>query len=156
MSRDRAKLTLKLTSRLVLQNIGPVGSPGMPEAGYIPIPKKLAQAGVKDMLRISDGRMSGTASGAVVLHVVPEASIGGPLAVVQDGDRIRLDVETRQLDLLISAEEMATRLDRWRASTATAELEAKKKVRGYKGLYRRSVLQADKGADFDFLTSEGC
>ena len=92
---------------LVLKNIGPKGAPGMPEAGYLPIPKKLARAGVKDMVRISDGRMSGTAAGTIVLHVTPEAAIGGPLAWVQSGDRIRLDVETRELMLLVSDEEMA-------------------------------------------------
>lgn len=138
-----------------MQNIGPVGNPGMPEAGYIPIPKKLARAGVKDMLRISDGRMSGTASGAVVLHVAPEAGIGGPLAAVRDGDRIRLSVEARELSLLVSAEEVATRLHEWGASPAAAGLEDGKKARGYRGLYRRSVLQADRGADFDFLTVDG-
>lgn len=153
MKRDLSGYSL--ISRLVLQNIGPVGNPGMPEAGYIPIPKKLAQRGVKDMLRISDGRMSGTASGAVVLHLAPEAGIGGPLAAVRDGDRIRLDVETRELTLLISPEEMATRLAEWRASPSAARSEAGKTERGYKGLYKRSVLQADRGADFDFLTAEG-
>ncbi|ORX34508.1 dehydratase family protein 2 [Kockovaella imperatae] len=140
---DDPDLDVDEDSVLVLQNIGPVGNPGMPEAGYIPIPKKLAQRGVKDMLRISDGRMSGTAGGAVILHVTPEAAVGGVLAIVQDGDRIKLDVETRRLDLLVSSQEIATRLTAWRSG-----------VRGYRGLYRRSVLQADKGADFDFLTGE--
>ncbi|MFP6689405.1 MAG: IlvD/Edd family dehydratase, partial [Alphaproteobacteria bacterium] len=98
---------------LVLRNAGPIGAPGMPEAGYIPIPKKLAQAGVKDMLRISDARMSGTAFGAVVLHLCPEAAVGGPLALVQNGDRIRLDVPARRLDVLVSEKELATRRAAW-------------------------------------------
>ena len=126
----------------------------MPEAGYIPIPKKLAQKGVKDMLRISDGRMSGTASGAVVLHVAPEAAVGGPLAIIKDGDRIKLDVETRQLNILISDEDIARRLEVWRSGPKAKGMAQAKEARGYKGLYRRTVLQADKGADFDFLVAE--
>lgn len=116
----------------------------MPEAGYIPIPKKLARKGVKDMVRISDGRMSGTAGGA---HVSPEAAAGGPLAAVRDGDRIRLDVEARTLELLVDAPEILKRLDDWRAEQGTDD----KPERGYRGLYKRSVLQAEFGADFDFL-----
>lgn len=115
----------------------------MPEAGYIPIPKKLAQKGVKDMVRISDGRMSGTASGAVVLHVAPEAAVGGPLWAVRDGDVIELDVERRRLHLNVPDVELQRRLNTFQA-LATAD-------RGYKKLYQNSVLQADKGADFDFL-----
>jgi dihydroxy-acid dehydratase len=115
----------------------------MPEAGYIPIPRKLAQRGVKDMVRISDGRMSGTASGAVVLHVSPEAAVGGPLAAVQDGDEIELDVAARSLRLLVSEEDITERL-----KGITIKPTA---TRGYRKLYLESVLQADQGADFDFL-----
>jgi dihydroxy-acid dehydratase len=127
------------TLRLVLQNIGPKGHPGMPEADYIPIPRKLAQRGVKDIVRISDGRMSGTASGAVVLHVSPEAAVGGPLAAVQDGDEIELNVEARSLRLVDIVE---------RLKGLTIQPTAS---RGYRKLYLESVLQADQGADFDFL-----
>ena len=128
---------------MVLQNIGPLGHPGMPEAGYIPIPRKLAEQGVKDMVRISDGRMSGTASGAVVLHIAPEAAAGGPLWAVRDGDTITIDVETRSLHLGISDEELENRLKAFRP------LEVAE--RGYKRLYQQNVLQADTGADFGFL-----
>jgi dihydroxy-acid dehydratase len=131
------------TLRLVLQNIGPKGHPGMPEADYIPIPRKLAQRGVKDIVRISDGRMSGTASGAVVLHVSPEAAVGGPLAAVQDGDEIELNVEARSLRLVVSEEDIVERL-----KGLTIQPTAS---RGYRKLYLESVLQADQGADFDFL-----
>jgi dihydroxy-acid dehydratase len=128
---------------LVLQNAGPKSAAAMPEAGYLPIPRKLAAKGVKDMVRISDARMSGTAYGAIVLHVAPEAAIGGPLALVRNGDRIRLSVAERRLDLLIDE----------------AELEARRKAlpepptvrrRGYDRLYDEHVLQADEGVDFDF------
>jgi len=129
---------------LVLKNIGPKGAPGMPEAGYLPIPKKLARQGVKDMVRISDGRMSGTAAGTIVLHVTPEAATGGPLAWVQNGDRIRLDVAARELSLLVSEDEMARR----RKSRPVTEPRAQ---RGYLKLFLESVTQADKGVDFDFL-----
>jgi len=128
----------------VLKSIGPKGAPGMPEAGYLPIPKKLARAGVKDMIRISDGRMSGTAAGTIVLHVTPESAIGGPLAWVQSGDRIRLDVEKRELMLLVADEEMATR----RKEKPLVEPKAE---RGYRQLFLKHVTQADKGVDFDFL-----
>ena len=131
---------------LVLKNIGPTGAPGMPEAGYMPIPRKLARQGVKDMVRISDGRMSGTAAGTIVLHVTPESAVGGPLAVVQTGDRIRLSVTNRTLDLLISDTELAQRLQQ-------SGIERPSAPRGYKKLYLDSVLQADKGVDFDFLVS---
>jgi dihydroxy-acid dehydratase len=116
----------------------------MPEAGYIPIPKKLALAGVKDMVRISDGRMSGTAFGTIVLHVTPEAALGGPLACVNNGDRIRLSVSRRELTLLVSAEELARRAARRPPTRPTAE-------RGYRKLFFESVTQADQGVDFDFL-----
>jgi dihydroxy-acid dehydratase len=129
---------------LVLRNIGPRGAPGMPEAGYIPIPRYLAQQGVKDMVRISDARMSGTAFGAVVLHVTPEAAAGGPLAIVQTGDRIRLDVEARRLDLLIPEAEFARRM-------AALPPPPEPPPRGYAKLFHEQVLQADEGLDFDFL-----
>lgn len=127
---------------LVLQNAGPHAA-GMPEAGYLPIPKKLARAGVKDMVRISDARMSGTAFGTIVLHVAPEAAIGGPLAAVRDGDRIRLSVKDKRIDLLVAPEEIARRLAAHEPPPAPK--------RGYKALYRRSVTQAPEGCDFDFL-----
>jgi dihydroxy-acid dehydratase len=126
---------------LVLQNAGPLSASGMPEAGYLPIPGKLARAGVKDMVRISDARMSGTAYGSIVLHVTPDAASGGPLAKVRNGDRIRLSVAERRLDLLVAPEELARR-----ALTAPPVPE-----RGYAALYRREILQADRGCDFDFL-----
>src|SRR5471032_2409322 len=130
---------------LILKRIGPVGAPGMPEAGYIPIPKKLARQGVKDMVRISDGRMSGTAAGTLVLHVTPEAAIGGPLAVAHTGDRVRLSVAQRSLSLLIPEAEFARRAaDAARTPVPTAE-------RGYLKLFLQSVTQADRGCDFDFL-----
>ena len=129
---------------LVLKRIGPKGAPGMPEAAYLPIPKKLARAGVKDMLRISDGRMSGTAFGSIVLHVTPEAAVGGPLAWVHNGDRIRLSVAQRELTLLVSAEEMAAR----QAAKPITEPSAE---RGYRKLFLQCVTQADRGVDFDFL-----
>jgi len=129
---------------LVLKSIGPKGAPGMPEAGYMPIPKKLARAGVKDMVRISDGRMSGTAFGTIVLHVTPESAVGGPLAYVQTGDRIRLSVKNRELSLLVSDEELSERIK-------TTPLHAPAAERGYRQLFLQHVLQADEGADFDFL-----
>ncbi|MCB1807132.1 MAG: dihydroxy-acid dehydratase, partial [Candidatus Competibacteraceae bacterium] len=125
---------------------GPKGAPGMPESGYIPIPKKLARQGVKDMLRLSDARMSGTAFGSIVLHVTPEAAIGGPLALVQDGDMIRLDVASRQLELLVDDAELARRQAAWTPPPAHAGSD-----RGYKKLYLEQVLQADEGADFAFM-----
>ncbi|MFW5680031.1 MAG: dihydroxy-acid dehydratase [Pseudomonadota bacterium] len=129
---------------LVLQNAGPTSDAAMPEAGYLPIPKQLASKGVKDMLRISDARMSGTAYGAIVLHVAPDAASGGPLALVQTGDRIRLSVEARRLDLLVDAAE----LERRRAALPGCALVPE---RGYAKLYAESILQADRGCDFAFL-----
>jgi dihydroxy-acid dehydratase len=131
---------------LVLQNAGPKSDAAMPEAGYLPIPKKLARAGVKDMVRISDARMSGTAYGAVVLHVTPDAASGGPLALVENGDRIRLSVAEKRLDLLVDAAELARRQ---RAQQAAAD-PAPATRRGYDRLYHDHVLQADQGCDFDF------
>ncbi|MCJ2012382.1 IlvD/Edd family dehydratase [Methylobacterium sp. J-076] len=139
---DDPDLDVTADDILVLQNAGPHAA-GMPEAGYLPIPKKLARAGVKDMVRISDARMSGTAFGAIVLHVSPEAAIGGPLAAVRDGDRIRLSVRDKRIDLLVAPEEVARRLATHTPPPAPA--------RGYKALYRRSVTQAPEGCDFDFL-----
>ncbi len=129
---------------LVLKNIGPKGAPGMPEAGYLPIPLKLARAGVKDMVRISDGRMSGTAFGTIVLHVTPEAAIGGPLAHVRNGDRIRLSVARRELTLLVADEELQRRAAGDPVAAPSAE-------RGYRKLFVQAVTQADQGVDFDFL-----
>jgi dihydroxy-acid dehydratase len=123
----------------------------MPEAGLIPIPKKLAVKGVKDMVRISDGRMSGTASGTVVLHVSPESAVGGPLAIVQDGDMISLDVIQRSITLEIAQNTLRERLAAWKV-----ENESKIQFeRGYRGLYKGSVGQAHEGADFGFLRALG-
>jgi dihydroxy-acid dehydratase len=130
---------------LVLRNAGPKGAPGMPEAGYIPIPRKLARAGVKDMVRISDARMSGTAFGTIVLHLVPEAAVGGPLGLVRNGDRIRLDGNARTLDLLVDDAELAARRAAWVPPPAHPGSE-----RGYLRLYLEQVLQADEGCDFAF------
>lgn len=132
---------------LVLRNAGPRGAPGMPEAGYIPIPRKLAQQGIKDMVRISDARMSGTAFGTIVLHVCPEAAIGGPLALVRNGDPITLDVPNRLLSLDVENEILAQR----RAELIPLVVE--KECRGYLRLFHDHVTQADKGCDFDFLTA---
>jgi dihydroxy-acid dehydratase len=141
---DGDDLDVNADDILVLKNIGPKGAPGMPEAGYIPIPRKLARAGVKDMVRISDGRMSGTAFGTIVLHVVPEAAVGGPLAYVRTGDRIRLSVSRRELTLLVSENELARRGREAPPVPPGAE-------RGYRKLFLATVTQADEGVDFDFL-----
>jgi dihydroxy-acid dehydratase len=130
---------------LVLRNAGPKGAPGMPEAGYIPIPKKLARAGVKDMLRISDARMSGTAFGTIVLHIAPEAAAGGALALVRTGDRIRLDAAGRRIDLLVEAAELARRRAAWQPPAPHRGAE-----RGYLHLFLREVMQANDGCDFAF------
>jgi dihydroxy-acid dehydratase len=144
---DRGDLDVQPDDVLVLKNIGPKGAPGMPEAGYIPIPRKLAVAGVKDMVRISDGRMSGTAFGTIVLHVTPESSVGGPLAAVRTGDRIRLSVSRREITLLISDDEQKARAS---ASPVTPPIAP----RGYRKLFFQEVLQADQGVDFGFLQAE--
>jgi dihydroxy-acid dehydratase len=128
---------------MVLRNAGPIGAPGMPEAGALPIPKKLGSKGVKDMVRISDARMSGTAFGTVVLHVTPEASAGGPLALVRDGDRVRLNATARRIDLMVEDAELGRRRMQWKPP--------EKPARGYGRLYVERVTQADKGCDFDFL-----
>jgi len=149
MSRrvDDPDLDIDASSVLVLQNAGPLGGPGMPEWGQLPIPKKLLEAGVRDMLRISDARMSGTSYGACVLHVTPEAFVGGPLAFVRDGDLIQLDVAARTLSLLVSDEELETRRAAWVAPQPKFE-------RGFGLLYSHHVLQADLGCDFDFLETK--
>jgi dihydroxy-acid dehydratase len=143
---DSPDLDVTADDILVLRNAGPKGAPGMPEAGYLPIPRKLAQAGVKDMVRISDARMSGTAFGTIVLHITPEAAVGGPLGLVRSGDRIRLDVPAREIELLVDEAELARRRAEWQPPAHAIGEE-----RGYRGLYLRSVTQADEGCDFDFL-----
>lgn len=141
---DDEDLDVRADDVLVLKRIGPTGAPGMPEAGYMPIPKKLARAGVKDMVRVSDGRMSGTAAGTIVLHVTPEAAVGGPLAYVRNGDRIRLSLRERLIEVQVSAEELARR-------AAEAPQTRPEAPRGYRKLFLQSVTQADQGVDFDFL-----
>jgi dihydroxy-acid dehydratase len=136
---------------LVLQNAGPQSAVAMPEAGYLPIPRKLAARGLKDMVRISDARMSGTAFGTVILHVTPEAAIGGALALVEPGDRIRLSVAERRLDLLVDDAALSDRRRRFEANAAARPSP----LRGYDWLYQAHVLQADRGCDFDFLTQGG-
>jgi dihydroxy-acid dehydratase len=141
---DDPALDVNADDFLVLQNAGPKSGYAMPEAGYLPIPAKLARAGVKDMVRISDARMSGTAYGTIVLHVSPEAAIGGALALVKNGDRIRLSVKDRKIDLLVSEDEMRKRRSGWKAPVTAP-------TRGYAKLYMDHVLQAEHGCDFDFL-----
>jgi dihydroxy-acid dehydratase len=145
---DDEALAIAATDVLVLRNAGPRGAPGMPEAGYIPIPRALARQGVKDMVRISDARMSGTAFGTVILHISPEAADGGPLAAVRTGDRIRLDVPNRRLDVMVSDDELQTRIAALPPRSAAPK-------RGYARLYAEHVLQADDGADLDFLVGDG-
>ncbi|CAG7934989.1 unnamed protein product [Penicillium olsonii] len=162
---DDPDLNVTENSVLVLQNIGPVGNPGMPEAGMIPIPRKLASKGVLDMLRISDGRMSGTAGGSIILHISPEAANpSSVLGVVRDGDIITCDVENCRLQIEISDEETRRRIEKRKAEVEDSRNTetgvqpswiAREKMRGYRGLYMRSVLQAEQGADFDFLTASG-
>jgi L-arabonate dehydrase len=141
---DDPELDVDADSVMVLRNAGPVGAPGMPEWGHLPIPAKLLKQGVSDLLRISDARMSGTSYGAVVLHVAPEAAVGGPLALIRTGDRIRLDVEARTLDALLDDAELAQRRSAWTPPP-------QKDVRGYRRLYEDHVLQANEGCDLDFL-----
>src|SRR3954468_22882903 len=141
---DDESLNVDENSVLVLKNGGPLGGPGMPEWGRLPIPKKLLKKGGRDMVRISDARMSGTSYGTCVLHVAPEAYVGGPLAFVQDGDLIELDVENRKLDLKVSDAELAKRRSSWTAP-------APRFTRGYGALFAKHITQADKGCDFDFL-----
>ncbi|MDB6160590.1 MAG: Dihydroxy-acid dehydratase [Gammaproteobacteria bacterium] len=144
---DDPGLNVTEQSVLVLKGCGPKGYPGMPEVGNMPLPRKLLERGMRDMLRISDARMSGTAFGTVVLHVAPEAEAGGPLALVQDGDEILFDGPKRQLELLVAPEELAVRAEAWRKRRPVPKYS-----RGYYSLYVQHVLQADKGCDLDFLT----
>lgn len=158
---DDPDLEVTPDSVLVLQNIGPIGHPGMPEAGLVPIPRKLAAQGVQDMLRVSDGRMSGTAGGTVVLHVSPEAAVvDSVLGVVRDGDIVACDVERRVLEVEISEEEIKRRVEETRRKLeedgeVTKDGGPARRIRGYRGLYVRNVNQAERGADFDFLTAAG-
>jgi dihydroxy-acid dehydratase len=144
---DREDLEVTEDSVLVLQNAGPLGGPGMPEWGMLPLPKKLLQRGVRDMVRISDARMSGTAYGTCVLHVSPESYAGGPLAFVQDGDPISLNIDSRRLDLLVPEPELANRRAKWTRPSPKYD-------RGYGALYLERVTQAHLGCDFDFLNSK--
>ena len=141
---DREDLDVDADSVLVLRNSGPLGGPGMPEWGMLPVPKKLLKQGVRDMVRISDARMSGTSYGCCVLHVAPESYIGGPLALVKTGDLIELDVDKRELNLKVDAAELARRKAAWRPPE-------RKFARGYGALFSRHIRQANEGCDFDFL-----
>ncbi|KAJ9396337.1 hypothetical protein DTO282F9_6772 [Paecilomyces variotii] len=154
---DDPDLPVTKDSVLVLQGIGPIGNPGMPEAGLIPIPRKLGASGVKDMLRLSDGRMSGTAGGTIVLHISPESALpDSPFGVVQTGDIITCNVEKRVLHLDISDDELKARIEeRKRSISSSGVLSERSRKRGYRGLYERSVNQAEEGVDFDFLTAAG-
>ena len=147
---DDPDLDVTADDVLVLRNAGPKGAPGMPEAGYLPIPMKLARAGVKDMVRISDARMSGTAFGTIVLHITPESAVGGPLALVQNGDMIRLDVAKRSIDLLVDEAELARR-----QAALPKPVTPDWAKRGYAHLFHTTITQADEGCDFDFMTGEG-
>ncbi len=147
---DDQNLDVRADDVLVLRNAGPKGAPGMPEAGYLPIPQKLARAGVKDMVRISDARMSGTAFGTIVLHIAPESAAGGPLALVRSGDRIQLDVPNRRISLLVDDAEL---MKRKRLLPQKKSPEWAK--RGYAHLLYDTILQADQGCDFDFMTARG-
>ena len=144
---DDPNLNIDESSIMVLKNVGPVGYPGMPEVGNMAIPKKLLEKGITDMVRISDGRMSGTGFGTVVLHVSPEAAKGSTLAIVKDGDQIALDVKNRTLQLLVDDEEIVKRKAEWKPSHPKAD-------RGYVKMYQEHVEQAHLGADMDFL--RGC
>jgi dihydroxy-acid dehydratase len=141
---DDKNLEVDADSVLVLQNAGPLGGPGMPEWGQLPIPKKLLQQGVRDMVRISDARMSGTSYGACVLHVAPESYVGGPLALVRDGDLIELDVAARKLELKVSDAELAKRRAQWTPPPPHY-------TRGYGAIYTQHITQANKGCDLDVL-----
>ena len=143
---DDESLVVDQDSVLILQNAGPLGGPGMPEWGMLPIPKKLLREGVRDMVRISDARMSGTAYGACVLHVAPESFVGGPLALVRDGDLIELDVVARRLNLKVDEEELGKRRAEWQTPAPHYQ-------RGFGALYSQHVTQANRGCDFDFLHS---
>ena len=141
---DSLDLPIDKDTILVMKNGGPIGAPGFPEWGHIPMPKVLLAQGVSDCVRISDARMSGTSFGTVILHVAPESAIGGPLTIVRTGDEIELDVEGRQLNLLISEEEFAARMAQFKPAKPHYN-------RGYGKLFLDHVTQADEGCDFDFL-----
>lgn len=141
---DDPNLNVDENTILVLRNTGPVGAPGMPEAGYIPIPKKLLEKGIKDMVRITDARMSGTAFGTIILHVAPESAVGGPLHLLKNGDLVEFSITKRSLNILVSERELETR-------KATMPLNTKTPRRGYQKMYVENVLQADEGCDFKFL-----
>jgi len=143
---NRDDLDVDENSVLVLQNAGPLGGPGMPEWGMLPLPQKVLKKGIRDMVRISDARMSGTSYGTCILHVSPESFVGGPLALVQDGDPIQVDVEKRALNLLVSEEELSLRRSRWTRP-------APRYGRGYGALYEERVTQSHQGCDFDFLSA---
>ena len=145
---DRDDLDVTPDHVIVLKNAGPKGGPGMPEWGMLPIPKKLLKAGVRDMLRLSDARMSGTSYGACILHVAPESFVGGPLALVHTGDEIEVDADARRIHLHVSDEELARRRAVWRAP-------APRYPRGYGAMYSAHIGQADEGCDFDFLLAGG-
>jgi dihydroxy-acid dehydratase len=147
---DDPDLDVKADDVLVLRNAGPKGAPGMPEAGYLPIPKKLGRTGVKDMVRISDARMSGTAFGTIVLHITPESAVGGPLALIRNGDMIRLDVEKRRIDLLVDEAELKKRQAALKPAVTPDWAQ-----RGYAHLFNETILQADEGCDFDFMRAKG-
>lgn len=155
---DDPELVVTADSVLVLKGIGPIGNPGMPEAGMIPIPRKLAASGVTDMLRISDGRMSGTAGGTIVLHISPESAVPeSPFGVIRSGDLIVFDAEKRILQVNTSDEELQARIEQRRREILSTSRSWKERQtrRGYWGLYERAVNQAHEGADFDFLTATG-
>jgi len=147
---DDPDLDVKADDVLVLRNAGPKGAPGMPEAGYLPIPQKILRTGVKDMVRISDARMSGTAFGTIVLHITPESAVGGPLALVKTGDTIRLDVANRRIDLLVDEAELAVR-QKAVPKPSVPDWAA----RGYANLFHQTITQADEGCDFDFMRRDG-
>ena len=147
---DDPELDVNSDDVLVLRNAGPKGAPGMPEAGYLPIPKKLARGGTKDMVRISDARMSGTAFGTIVLHITPESAVGGPLALVKNGDMISLDVAKRSIELLVDAAELERRSAALKPAAPREEAR-----RGYAWLFNETIMQADEGCDFDFMQRTG-
>src|SRR6202041_1253161 len=141
---NRDDLEVDENSVLVLQNAGPLGGPGMPEWGTLPLPQKVLKKGIRDMVRISDARMSGTSYGTCILHVSPESFVGGPLALVQNGDNITLDVEARTINLDVSEDELAKRRAEWKQPETRFE-------RGYGWMFTRHIKQANEGCDFDFL-----
>ena len=143
---DDPNLEVSQDDVLVMKNSGPIGAPGMPEWGFMPLPKKLLAKGIRDMVRISDARMSGTAFGTVVVHVSPESVKGGVFSAVRDGDIIEIDVPNRKIELLVETEELESRL-------ADFEFPVTVSPRGFKWLYAQHITQADKGCDFDFLES---